>query len=343
MQAAGGKSLKRILVSYSLTSFFCLSIAILLTLLTFTESFNTTLIISFCIGLSINTAFVLLGDRLSQWESWYVAPILITFSGLGFGLIVAGQLVMGDTWFFFSSDYSSLIAGIFFGVVGFLVFSTREQLLNTRMQLAEAEALRIAQERRTLETELKLLQAQIEPHFLFNTLGNIASLIRENPDGAESTLHNLSRLLRASLRRTRNETNTLAEELEIITAYLDIQKVRMGDRLDIALIIPDNLKALPLPPLLLQPLVENAVIHGLDPKLEGGRIGIEATVEGDQTVIRVADTGLGFRTVSSGNGVGLRNVQERLAALYGTAASLVLLENPAGGITAELRLPGSPQ
>jgi sensor histidine kinase YesM len=339
MKSTGERTTKDVIVSYALTSFFCLAIAILLNLLGMVQKFSSTLTISFSIGLSINTAFILLSARLRQWESWYIAPIVITLIGLGIGLAIAGVLVIGDAWFFFSSDYSSLITGIFFGVVGFLIFNTREQLLHTRMQLAEADAARIAQERRTLETELKLLQAQIEPHFLFNTLGNIASLIRNNPQGAETTLQNLSRLLRASLKRTRHETNTLAEEIEIVTAYLDIQKVRMGERLEVAVIVPGHLRSMPLPPLLLQPLVENAVIHGLDPKLEGGRVGIDAAVEEDRIVIRVTDTGLGFRTVSSGSGVGLRNVRERLAALYGTAASLELLENPAGGITAELRLP----
>lgn len=325
--------------SYLWTSLFCAAIAVLLTFVGMTETFRETLVISFCIGLSINTAFVLLSDMLRAWESWYLGPIIITALGLAFGLTIAGITVLGQPWFFFSSNYSSLTAGIFFGVVGFLMFSTREQLLQARTQLAEAEAARAAQERRNLETELRLLQAQIEPHFLFNTLGNISSLIRSNPDGAEATLQNLSRLLRASLKRTRGETATLGEELEIVTAYLDIQKVRMGDRLETAVIVPDYLKSLPLPPLLLQPLVENAVVHGIDAKIEGGRIGVEAGIEGEQVIIRVVDTGGGFGSGTQGSGVGLRNVRERLSGLYGNKAALDLIENPGGGITAELRLP----
>ena len=218
-----------------LTSLFCLAIAILLTGMGLTEGFGTTLTISFCIGLSINTAFVLLSRRMSQLEKWYLGPILITAIGLSLGLILAGTLIVQSPWFFFSSNYSSLVAGIFFGVFGFLMFSTREELLKTRMELVESRATSMQQERRMFETELRLLQAQIEPHFLFNTLGNIASLIHSNPIAAEAMLQNLARLLRASLRRTRDSHSTLGEELEIISAYLDIQKVRMGQRLTVVI------------------------------------------------------------------------------------------------------------
>lgn len=338
---SGTRALKDVVITYVMTTIFCVAIAGLLAMLEFSPSFGSTLVISLCIGLSINTAFIVVGDRLKHWESWYLGPIIITAAGLGFGLALAGQLVLGRPWFFFSSDYSSLVAGIFFGVLGFMIFSTREQLLKTRTQLAEAETARIAQERRMLETELRLLQAQIEPHFLFNTLGNIQSLIHTHPDGAEAMLQNLSRLLRASLRRTRAETATLAEELEIVTAYLDIQKVRMGDRLQVMIDVPETLRAWPLPPLLLQPLVENAVIHGLDNRIEGGRVTIEARPENDRLLIRVTDTGNGFGAGKGGNGVGLRNVRERLAGLYASAASLDLFENASGGVTAELKLPGS--
>ena len=153
-------------------------------------------------------------------------------------------------------------------------------------------------------------------------------------------MQNLARLLRASLKRTRSETTTLGEELEIVTAYLDIQKVRMGDRLEIAIVVPDSLRSLPLPPLLLQPLVENAVTHGLDVKIEGGRVGIEARRDGTDVIIRITDTGAGFGNHTGGSGVGLRNVRERLTGLYGTRARLDLIENAGGGITAELCMPG---
>ncbi len=304
-----------------------------------TDGFGITLTISFCIGLSINTAFVLLARRMSQLEKWYLGPILITAIGLSIGLIIGGTLLRQDPWFFFSSNYSSLVAGIFFGVFGFLMFNTREELLQTRMELMESRAASMQQERRMFETELRLLQAQIEPHFLFNTLGNIASLIHSNPDGAEAMLQNLARLLRASLRRTRDQRTTLGEELEIISAYLDIQKVRMGDRLRTTLDVADTLLGMPLPPLLLQPLVENAVLHGLDPKLAPGSVSITAVLVNQELLLRVTDDGVGFEQNTRGTGIGLRNIRERLQALYGNRAALNLIERPEGGIIAELRLP----
>lgn len=325
--------------TYALTAFFCLAIAILLTGIGLTDGFATTLTISFCIGLSINTAFVLLARKMSQLEKWYLGPILITAIGLSLGLIIAGTLIVQNPWFFFSSNYSSLVAGIFFGVFGFLMFSTREELLKTRLELVESRAASMQQERRMFETELRLLQAQIEPHFLFNTLGNIASLIRANPDAAETMVQNLARLLRASLRRTRDSHTTLGEELEIISAYLDIQKVRMGQRLSVVIDVANDFHVLTLPPLLLQPLVENAVLHGLDPKLTPGSLTITASRVEDQLLLRVTDDGVGFEQNSRGTGIGLRNIRDRLQALYGHRAALDLIERPEGGIIAELRLP----
>ncbi len=113
----------------------------------------------------------------------------------------------------------------------------------------------------------------------------------------------------------------------------------MGERLQIYIDVPESLRSFALPPLLLQPLVENALVHGLDPKLEGGRIDVDARSMGDFVLIRVADTGRGFGWTQQGNGVGLRNVREQLAELYGNQAELNLFENPGGGVTAELKLP----
>ncbi len=144
MVYSGTKQWKQVAAGYLLTATFCFAIAVLLSLMGMSYSFNASLIISLCIGLSINTAFVLLSDRLNTWESWYLGPIIISMVGLGVGLIIAGLIILRDPWFFFSSDYSSLIAGVFFGIVGFLIFSTREQLLKAQTQLAEAETSRLA-------------------------------------------------------------------------------------------------------------------------------------------------------------------------------------------------------
>jgi LytS/YehU family sensor histidine kinase len=214
-------------------------------------------------------------------------------------------------------------------------------LYATQAALAQADADRARQEKLLTQTELKLLQAQIEPHFLFNTLSNIAGLIHSDPDAAEQTLLNLTTLLRSSLKRTRADATTLKEELEIARAYLDIQAIRMHGRLRYTIKSDPQLDLCPLPPLLVQPLVENAIKHGIDRSEEGGSIGIAVRATGNQIEIMVSDTGSGINPDApvSGTGTGLKNVRERLRALYQGQATLTLTENQPHGMMATLCLP----
>ncbi|WP_133646227.1 sensor histidine kinase [Paraburkholderia flava] len=201
---------------------------------------------------------------------------------------------------------------------------------------------REAAELRQSETaaRLALLQAQIEPHFLFNTLANVRSLIERDQAGASAMLDHLNRYLRASLGRTRKPVSSLEEELELIDALLSIAAMRLGDRLRYSVDLPHALRQLPLPPLLLQPLVENALIHGIEPAIEGGDIRIEIAREADMLSLAVIDTGVGLGKVSTlHGGVGLANVRARLAALYGDAARLSIESNATRGVTARLLLP----
>jgi sensor histidine kinase YesM len=205
----------------------------------------------------------------------------------------------------------------------------------------EAER-RLAAEAQQAETaaQLAMLQAQIEPHFLFNTLANLQSLIASDPAMAQTMLNHLNDYLRASLKRTRQAATTLAEELDLVAALLAIQQIRLGERLHYAIHVPDELRQAKLPPLLLQPLVENALEHGIEPAIAGGRVEITAQLEGDQLRIRVIDTGLGFNLSHSGEqGIGLANVRARLSKLYGADAELVLSPNLPNGVIAELIFP----
>ncbi|TVS18775.1 MAG: sensor histidine kinase, partial [Gammaproteobacteria bacterium] len=188
---------------------------------------------------------------------------------------------------------------------------------------------------------LRLLQAQIEPHFLFNTLSNALVLVRTDAEAAARVLEQLTRLLRASLHRTRSAHSTLGEELEVIEAYLSIASVRMGERLDWNIEVSDDLRALELPPLLLQPLVENAVNHGIDPLPAGGTVRVVAEVGAGTMTLSVRDTGVGLIGQASGAGLALDNIRQRLRALYGAAATLDLIELPGGGTEARVRLPMS--
>ena len=209
-----------------------------------------------------------------------------------------------------------------------LYFSTRERLAAT--------------ERLAVEARLKLLTAQIEPHFLFNTLANLQALIATDPARAQTMLAHLDQYLRASLSAARSESATLGEEFALLADYLEIIAIRMGPRLSFTLDLPANLAQHALPPMLLQPLVENAIRHGLEPKIAGGHVQVTARREGAQLVVSIEDNGLGLSSgasLTAGTGLGVAHCRERLAAAYGSAATVDIGNNPAGGATVTLRLP----
>jgi signal transduction histidine kinase len=325
--------------SYVYTAVFCLGIGLLLWALGDQQDLVRYIGVSLCIGMSIMVAFHVLQTPFERFLSPVFVPIPIVAVGLCVGLFLGGSLFVGKPWFYFSEEWSSLMLGVFFGIVGYLMFGARERLAGLRAQLAEQEALRLAQEKQLAETQLKLLQAQIEPHFLFNTLSNIAGMIRTSPSEAEQTLLNLTTLLRSTLKRTRQNTTTLGEELDIINAYLQIQKIRMKDRLQFEICVDPDLRDRPLAPMLLQPLVENALKHGVDPLEEGGRVMVSVEQRDEGVVARVEDTGQGINTYSPGTGTGLANIRERLVSLYDGKAHLDLVENEPHGVVATLYLP----
>ena len=212
-------------------------------------------------------------------------------------------------------------------------------------RLATARALAEAAQRTAAEHQLKLLESQLEPHMLFNTLANLRVLIAMDPLRAQAMLDQLIAFLRATLGASRVAQHPLAAEFARLGDYLALMKVRMDHRLDANFELPADLAAHPIPPLLLQPLVENAIKHGLEPQVEGGRIHVSAAREGQHLVLRVRDTGVGLShagtTGTGGTHFGLVQVRERLATLFGTQASLVLADAAEGdgGTLATIRLP----
>jgi signal transduction histidine kinase len=217
----------------------------------------------------------------------------------------------------------------------FLYFShtrgMKEDLERERRRAAEAlQAETLAR--------LALLQAQIEPHFLFNTLANIHSLIQEDPDTASLMLEQLNSYLRTSLRRTRNATSTLGEELDLVEALLGIAGMRLRARLDYTISAPADLRPASLPPLLLQPLVENAIRHGIEPAVGGGKIQVQARRRDGFLELTVSDTGVGFDD-SAPEGVGLSNVRARLQSLYGVQGKLEFYGNSPCGVTVKVLVP----
>jgi signal transduction histidine kinase len=212
----------------------------------------------------------------------------------------------------------------------------REVASNEAAQQAEID--RVALEREMTEARLQALQAQIEPHFLFNTLANARRLYDEDHALGRAMLESLIRYLEIALPRMRQGESTLERDVELIEAFLHIQQIRMGRRLAFSIDVPPRLRAHPMPPMMLLTLVENAIKHGLNPSPGGGLIRVTARANSDALSMTVADTGIGFAS-ASGPGIGLANISARLAAQFGDRASLTLENNELGGATATIVLP----
>ncbi|MES1161940.1 MAG: histidine kinase, partial [Rhizobacter sp.] len=192
------------------------------------------------------------------------------------------------------------------------------------------------------EARLKLLETQLEPHMLFNTLANLRALISVDPDRAQTMLDHMIAYLRATLDASRTTTHSPRAEFDRLQDYLELMSIRMGPRLKFDLQLPDELAQHPVPALLLQPLVENSIKHGLEPNVAGGRITVSAAQDGSDLVLRVRDTGVGLSDAASdGTRFGLVQVRERLATLYGPRAALSLQDagDAEGGTLATIRLP----
>ena len=313
-------------------------IAGFLTLLNFGHGFGSNLIYSYCIGFSI-LFLTQLAIRLTPRShlrtiAAFAAILIGTSVGLTLGNLIDGTHKPWD----FALGWRSLGIGLFFGLIGMAYYLQRERSALLEAELKTRELQHLEAERRGLEARLKMLQAQIEPHFLFNTLANLAGLIEADPKLASRLLEALNRYLRASLQRTRAEGGTLGDEMDLLAAYLEVLKIRLGKRLDFSFTLPNSLRALPFPPMLLQPLVENAIRHGIEPKVEGGRIDIAAEQGEGQLKLSVRDTGAGFGD-EPGNGIGLSNIRARLTALFGPDATLEISEQADGGVLATMRIP----
>ena len=226
------------------------------------------------------------------------------------------------------------------GAIGAYYFHSRGKAAALAAEIAQAE-------RDASEAKLKLLETQLEPHMLFNTLANLRVLITLDPPRAVAMLDRLNSYLRATLGGSRATLHPLAQEFDRLADYLELMAVRMGPRLRYQLALPDALRAVPVPPLLLQPLVENAIRHGLEPQVEGGAITVRAWQEdgadGARLVLQVQDTGVGLPAdgapATGPGGFGVTQVRERLQALHGERASVALQGAPGGGTEALLRMP----
>jgi signal transduction histidine kinase len=312
----------------------------------------TTFVIANCIGYLIHLEFVL-GDRifpgihgrgLALRTAYYsTLPLFGVFAGywLATELLHLGAF---RAWVF-SPRGALSIGALSLLISGLLlaIFIPRERAARVQAAFERERARVAAAEKQATQAQLKLLEAQVEPHFLYNTLANVVSLIDADPATAKRMLDRLIALLRGAAVAAGAADTTLAAQIEHLRAYLELMALRMGGRLTFRLDLPADLAAVHVPPLLLQPLVENAIRHGLEPTVGGGEVTVTARRAGDILELIVADTGAGFRATrvenSKGSGLGLSNLRERLAAQFGVAATLVVEDNAPAGARVTLRIP----
>ena len=262
-------------------------------------------------------------------------------------LILPASVVVGVTLAFYISGVGSwsapdakgsVIIGLFFTALGSIAYALTARIKVLDAEVKQRRLNEVEGEKREVEAHLRMLQAQIEPHFLFNTLANVSSLIEVDAQQARRLLDRLNDWLRVALARTRCEHTTLGDEFTLLENYLQILGMRFGSRLQWNINTANEVRAINFPPMLLQPLVENAIRHGIEPKIGGGKLNISAKLKQGVLRLCVDDDGVGFGDKASG-GAGLENVRARLLALYGVNARLILQSNEAGGVSAILELP----
>jgi signal transduction histidine kinase len=341
---------RRMLVRLAIVIGFNLACALTVTyLIHMGGSFVENLVFSFCIG---TLAWLLIdGGRMLIWGENKPAglPFLLMtllalpLAQMGGSALAAWMLgIPAHPVLPTQSGHAAsiLLFSVLAGLTATWFFWNRGKIATLQAQ-AEAEKARIAGiEKQAMQSQLQMLQAQIEPHMLFNTLANLQGLIATDPPRAQLLLEQLIDFLRATLKSSRAAATTLAEEFRLMDAYLGLMAIRMGERLAYRLDLPPALAGLEIAPMLLQPLLENAIRHGLEPKIEGGLLTVSAAREGTALVLTVRDTGLGLDAPAShGTGLGLENIRERLLALYGPGASLTLAEGVPCGTVAAITIP----
>ena len=284
----------------------------------------------------------------SRETGWPQGAVSVALPAVG---IVAGYVLgtlLGDAWFGWSSWRQhglpqlriSVLISTLAGTTGTYYFYTRNKsaYLETKMSEARHQAA---------EARLKLLETQIEPHMLFNTLANLRALIATDPAAARNLLDRMNDYLRATLKASRATLHPLQTEFDRLRDYLELMAIRMGPRLHYKLDLPADLADRSVPPLLLQPLVENCIKHGLEPRVEGGSILVAARLNGNTLMLEVSDTGVGLPDATdtatysnpADGGFGLAQVRERLVTAYGPLATISLLANQPNGTQVVITFP----
>ena len=337
------------------TQIICLSVSVVLTLLGM--PFWISLVYSLCIG-NLTSMLVHVGRwtlawhqvrrsgrdasvaQRHGWPGWVPMSVVIVLA-VAVAYPVGSQLaawLTGTTAHLPDQHTWRTWVGLFIislipAVAGTFYFRSKAHIAATEAELAQVG-------RHAAETELRLLQSQLEPHMMFNTLANLRALIGIDPAQAQTMLDHMIAWLRSTLMASRLEWHPLQAEFDHARDYLALMRIRMGERLSVTLTLPPALADTPVPPLLLQPLVENAIRHGLEPLRGAGTLTLQASADGDTLLLEVIDSGVGLDAAATpGTGFGLQQIRERLATLYGPDASLALQAVSPQGTRARLCLP----
>ncbi len=348
---------QRYLKSFIWLTGFNLAVALFITLILRTgQSFLVNLVFSMLIGYSINVVIVTL-----RWLIWrdqkpprflfllmcMVAAPIGYFIGGAIGMTIYGYKTPGFLTVIKSGEGIMVLMSIFISLFAGIFFWNQSKLAELEAEQEKEKARTAAIEKQAMQAQLQLLQAQIEPHMLFNTLANLQGLIAIDTARAQHMLEQLIHYLRASLHSSRTEQTTLKHEFALLESYLELLAIRMGKRLTYETLLPTDLADQIIAPMLLQPLVENAIKHGVEPKMDGGKVTVIAERTGDFLHLKVIDTGLGLppdydeqhRPEHHQSHVGNANVRERLLALYGPQAQLHISNNSPQGVIAHLCIP----
>jgi hypothetical protein len=300
------------------------------------------LVVANCIGFLIQGGFEI-GQRLfGRWlgrasfgaRAVYYSSVSLfgVFAGYALGSALLDWPGLWRSVLSPQGVISILLLSLIISAILATVFFARERQAKAEMEFQRERARSEAAEKQMRVAQLQLLEAQIEPHFLYNTLANVISLIDSDAATAKHMIERLIDYLRRAATVTGGADATLGRQVELLRAYLDLIVLRMGSRLSYRIDVPPELSGLPLPPMLLQPVVENAIKHGLEPKIAGGEVSVTARQQGDRLLLAVTDNGLGVRTTRApgSTGLGLANLRERLSTMHGAHATLAIEDRQPG-------------
>ena len=308
----------------------------------FINTYLDLLLTALCVGYTSMVLFTIAGNVRQSRLPREGMQVLAVIVGSVLGTIIASILKGRDLSTILTERLVgvaiSMGLGIGFGCVVVATVILRAKLARDQARIAQAESDRIRLEKGILEAQLQLMQAQVEPHFLFNTLANVQHLVETDPRAASRMLDSLLQYLRAALPQMREGATNLGREIDMARAFLEIHRVRMGTRLTYQIDVPQDLRGRAFPPMMLISLVENAIKHGVDPCCDEGTITIRASDREGKLKVEVSDTGEGVRP-KKGGGVGLANIRDRLKGLYGSSARLALEENAPRGVVASIEIP----